>query len=56
MRIGSAHGEDSTLDLWTANCIDKLLNCAGGDLGNGEQLKTLVGYDYPVGWPLVDLP
>jgi hypothetical protein len=25
--------------MWTENCIDKLLNCSGGDLGNGRQLK-----------------
>jgi hypothetical protein len=25
--------------MWTANCIDKMLSCSGGDLGNGEQLK-----------------
>jgi hypothetical protein len=25
--------------MWTENCIDKMLNCSGGDLGNGEQLK-----------------
>ena len=25
--------------MWTQNCIDKMLNCSGGDLGNGEQLK-----------------
>ena len=28
--------------LWTQNCIDKMLNCSGGDLGNGEQLKGAV--------------
>jgi hypothetical protein len=25
--------------MWTDNCIDKMLNCSGGDLGNGFQLK-----------------
>ena len=25
--------------VWTENCIDKLLNCSGGDLGNGTQLR-----------------
>jgi hypothetical protein len=25
--------------MWIANCIDKKLNCSGGDLGNGKQLK-----------------
>ena len=48
--------EDSVLDLWTANCIDKLLNCSGGDLGQGQQIKTLAGYDYPSGRALADIP
>jgi hypothetical protein len=25
--------------IWTTNCIDKLLNCSGGDLGSGSQLR-----------------
>jgi hypothetical protein len=25
--------------MWTDNCINKMLNCSGGDLGNGMQLK-----------------
>jgi hypothetical protein len=25
--------------MWTQGCIDRLLNCSGGDLGNGLQLK-----------------
>ena len=31
--------DDDTLDTWTANCIDKLLDCTAGDLGNGRQLR-----------------
>ncbi len=31
--------DDPTMDAWTANCIDKLLNCNGGNLGNGWQMK-----------------
>lgn len=31
-----------------ANCIDKLLNCSGGDLGNGSQLKGASRPSY--GW------
>lgn len=48
--------EDSILELWTANCIDKLLSCSGGDLGNGTQLKTIHGYDYANRTILVDPP
>jgi hypothetical protein len=25
--------------MWTDNCINKMLNCSAGDLGNGRQLK-----------------
>jgi hypothetical protein len=35
-------------DMWVNNCIGKKLNCSGGDLGNGKQLK---GAAHPVyGW------
>ncbi len=27
------------LKMWKDNCINKLLSCTGGDLGNGKQLK-----------------
>ena len=30
---------DSILLRWHSNCIDKLLNCSGADLGDGFQLK-----------------
>lgn len=26
-------------DLWEKNCLDKMLNCSSGDLGNGQRLK-----------------
>jgi len=35
-------------DMWWQNCINKLLNCSAGVLGNGKQLK---GADQPTyGW------
>ena len=48
--------EDSTLDTWTANCIEKLLSCSGGDLGNGTQIKTSAGYNYGSKTVLVAAP
>jgi hypothetical protein len=48
--------EDSILDLWTENCIDKLLSCNSGDLGNGQQIKTLAGYNYGARTVLADIP
>ncbi|QTD56245.1 DUF1996 domain-containing protein [Parasphingorhabdus cellanae] len=37
--------DDEALALWTAHCINKLLNCSGGELGNGKQLKPTNGYN-----------
>lgn len=48
--------EDSVQARWTANCIEKMLSCSGGDLGDGSQLATTAGYDYPHGRPLRDPP
>ena len=31
--------DDDVLATWLANCIDKRLDCSGGDLGNGTQLS-----------------
>jgi hypothetical protein len=40
--------DNSVLAMWTDNCINKHLNCSGGDLGNGLQIK---GADKPsYGW------
>lgn len=37
--------DDEALALWTAHCINKMLNCSGGELGNGQQLKPTEGYN-----------
>ncbi len=48
--------DDDTLATWTANCIDKHLNCSAGDLGNGTAMRQ----SYPFSWTatphLVDVP
>ena len=31
--------DDDILAKWTANCIDKLLSCTGGGLGDGTELR-----------------
>lgn len=36
---GPAAWDPIVLKMWTDNCIDKLLNCSAGDLGNGFRLK-----------------
>lgn len=48
--------EDSVLATWTENCIEKLLSCSGGDLGNGTQIKTTAGYSYGTTTTLADIP
>jgi hypothetical protein len=47
--------DDSILDTWLANCVNLLLNCSGGDLGNGKQLSYSDEFlrEYP---RLVDVP
>jgi hypothetical protein len=31
--------DDKVIQTWQDNCIDKLLNCSAGDLGNATMLK-----------------
>jgi hypothetical protein len=40
--------DNKVKQMWTDNCINKLLNCSGGDLGNGLQLKGAQKPSY--GW------
>lgn len=48
--------DDDIMDKWTANCVDRLLNCSGGDLGNGEQLRQFAGYVEKANPRIVDAP
>ena len=43
-------------DIWEANCLNKMLNCSGGDLGNGKQLKQSWAYSLTASPRLVDIP
>ena len=38
--------DDTILKMWSDNCVDKLLNCSGGDLGNGKQMKMFDGFSW----------
>ena len=38
--------DDDVMKIWTDNCINKLLNCSGGDLGNGQQMKMFKGFKW----------
>lgn len=48
--------DDTILKMWHDNCINKLLNCSGGDLGNGKQLKMFKGFSWIARPHLVDPP
>ncbi|WP_395622046.1 DUF1996 domain-containing protein [Sphingomonas daechungensis] len=38
--------DNTVLAMWTDNCINKKLNCSGGDLGNGKQMKMFSGFSW----------
>ena len=38
--------DDGVMKMWHDNCINKLLNCSGGDLGNGKQMKMFAGFSW----------
>lgn len=48
--------DDGVMKMWTEACIDKLLSCSGGDLGNGKQLKMYDGFQWTANPRLVDAP
>ena len=48
--------DDSVMAMWMGGCINGLLNCSGGDLGNGKQLKRYKGFSWKANPRLVDPP
>lgn len=42
--------------MWHDNCINKKLNCSGGDLGNGKQLRMFSGFSIAANPRLVPMP
>jgi hypothetical protein len=48
--------DDAVMAMWTEHCIDKLLSCSGGDLGNGLQLRMDQGYSLKASPRLVPVP
>jgi len=42
--------------MWEDNCINLRLNCSGGDLGNGKQLKMFSGFSIKANPRLVPVP
>ena len=48
---------DNTVQaMWMDNCINKLLNCSGGDLGNGKQMKMYDSFSWTANPRLVPRP
>ena len=48
--------DDGVMKMWSDNCVNKLLNCSGGDLGNGKQLRMFDGFSWTANPRLVDPP
>jgi hypothetical protein len=48
--------DDTILAMWQDYRIDKLLNCSGGDLGNGKQLRMFSGFTWSASPRPVDAP
>jgi len=42
--------------MWHDNCINKKLNCSGGELGNGLQMKQFAGFSWNASPRLVPVP
>ena len=42
--------------MWHDNCINKMLNCSDGDLGNGKKMKQFAGFSWLASPRLVAVP
>jgi hypothetical protein len=48
--------DDSVMANWTGNCVEKLLSCVGGDMGNGQQMKMFSGFTWNAEPRVVPVP
>jgi hypothetical protein len=48
--------DNTVMAMWTDNCINKLLNCSAGVLGNGKQMKMYSGFTWNANPRLVPVP
>ncbi|MBS0479493.1 MAG: DUF1996 domain-containing protein, partial [Proteobacteria bacterium] len=48
--------DEPTLRTWTANCIDKVLSCSAGELGDGTIMRRPPGYGLAANPRLVSIP
>jgi hypothetical protein len=48
--------DNTVMSMWTENCIDKMLNCSAGILGNGKKIKQFSGFSWTANPRLVPIP
>jgi hypothetical protein len=48
--------DDAVMERWTAHCINRMLNCSGGDLGDGFQLRESPTFSWAASPRLVPVP
>jgi hypothetical protein len=48
--------DNTVMSMWMDNCINKMLNCSGGNLGNGKQMKQYAGFTWLASPRLVPVP
>jgi hypothetical protein len=48
--------DDTVMSTWVNNCINKLLSCSGGALGNGTVMRTYSGFSWTANPRLVPIP
>ena len=48
--------DNTIMGMWMDNCINKLLNCSAGDLGNGKMMKQFAGFSWTANPRLVPVP
>jgi len=48
--------DNTIMGMWMDNCINKMLNCSGGNLGNGKMMKQYAGFTWQASPRLVAVP
>ena len=48
--------DNLVMGMWMDHCINKLLNCSAGNLGNGKAMKQFAGFSWTANPRLVAVP
>ncbi len=48
--------DNLVMSMWMDHCINKLLNCSAGNLGNGKAMKQFAGFSWTANPRLVPVP